>query len=163
MANHGVIRTDRMFGTDNRSGLISVQYFNGSDYADIDNGNVVDVSGGLLDGEREIFKGVKPATTTKVNNLVVLAAPEVMYDERLRNLEDYYNEAGKTIRAYRLHSWDIFSLTKDALDGKATPEIGDAVGVQAGTKLSVGGGTRIGEIVDINETVSRTYYAIKID
>jgi hypothetical protein len=163
---HGVVRTDKMFATDNRAGLVSVRYQPGDTATAIDNGNVV-VIGALEGDSREVYKGTTPAVNSAIKDVVLVASPEVMYDERLRNLDDFYNEAGKIARGYHLHTNDIFSVTKDALDGKATPEKGDIVELKAGTKLNVvanatGGSTVVGKIIDINIVGRYTYYAIQV-
>lgn len=169
ITKHGVVRTDLMYGTDVRSGLVSVKYMgaDGKTPTEIDNGNVLKVSA-LMDGEREIFVGANVAVADKINDVVLIAAPEVPYDERVRNLDEYFNEAGKAVRGYRLHSGDIFSVTKEALAGVDAPAKGNIVELAAGTKLNVAasatsGSTVVGKIHDI-ETVGRyTYYAIKVD
>ena len=53
MAKYGVVRTDNMFGTDVRAGLVSVRYMgaDGSTAAEIENGSVVKL-GELVAGER---------------------------------------------------------------------------------------------------------------
>lgn len=172
MANHGVVRTDLMYATDVREGLVSVQYLgaDGATPTAIDNGNVLKVTA-LKTGEREIYVGAAVAANTDINEVVLIASPEVMYDERLRNLDDYYNVAGKTCRGYRLHSGDIFSVTKDALAGASTPAVGDVVELAAGTRLSVvaaatgatSGSTVVGKILAIDIVGRYTYYAVKVD
>jgi len=179
MANiHAVVRTDRMFGTDNRAGLISIKYIVSDSSSGtavdvetaIENGNVLK-STSLIEGEREVFKGVAPAADDDVKDIVLVASPELMYDERKHNLDDFTNEAGKIARAYRLHSGDIFSVTKEALDGAATPAVGDVVELKAGTKLNVkaaatgatSGSTVIGEIIAIDVVGKYTYYVILVD
>lgn len=174
--SYGVVRTDLMYATDVRSGLVSVKYIvTAGDPAvstptAIENGNVLKL-GALLEGEREIFEGTAPAANTPIDEVVLIASPEVMYDERKKNLDEFINEAGKACRGYRLHTGDVFSVTKDALDGAATPAVGDVVELKAGTKLNVvaagtgatEGSTVVGKIHDI-ETVGRyTYYAILVD
>lgn len=172
---HGVVRTDLMYGTDVRAGLVSVKYFVSAVVdeetvktpTEIDNGNVL-LLGELMEGEREIYEGSAPAANSSLNDVVLVASPEVMYDERLRNLSDYYNVAGKACRGYRLHKWDIFSVTKDALDGKAEPEVGDIVELKAGTKLNVAasatnGSTQVGKIIAIDVVGKDTLYAIRVN
>lgn len=172
--NHAVVRTDRMFGTDNRAGLISIKYIvttgEGSSAVDteteIENGNVLKV-GDLMDGEREVFKGSAAAASDKLEDVVLVASPEVMYDERLRNLDDFTNEAGKICRAYRFHSGDVFSVTKEALDGVETPEVGNVVELKAGTKLNVAasatsGSTVVGKIMAVDVVGRYTYYVILV-
>lgn len=177
---HGVVRTDNMWGTDVRAGLVSIKYIvttgsgtTESPYVktetEIDNGNVLKV-GALMDGEREIFEGSAPAANDALSDIVLVASPEVMYDERKRNLDEYFNEAGKACRGYRLHKGDIFSVTKDALDGAESPAVGDIVEFKAGTKLNVAaagtgatsGSTVVGKIIAKDIVGRYTYYAILV-
>lgn len=163
MANHAVVRTDLMFGTDVRSGLVSVKYMgaDGETPTEIDNGNVLKVEK-LLDGEREIYVGATPTASDDVKDIVLVASVEVMYDERKRNLDEFVNEADKVCRGYRLHSGDVFSVTADALEG--APAVGQPVTLAAGTKLEVGGsGTAVGTIIAEDIVGRYTYYAIKVD
>lgn len=168
MAKHGIVRTDNMYGTDVREGLVSVQYL-GSDGAtptEIDNGNVLKISA-LKTDEREIFVGATPAANDSIDNIVLIASPEVIYDEHVHGLENYYNEAGKICRGYRLHKGDIFSVTKEALDGAATPAVGNVVELKAGTKLNVAasatsGSTGVGKILAVDTVGVYTYYAILV-
>lgn len=168
MAKYGVVRTDNMFGTDVRAGLVSVRYMgaDGNTATAIENGSVVKI-GSLVEGEREIFVGTDVSADDKINDVVLLAAPEVAYDERVRNLEEYINEEGKNIRGYRLHTGDTFSLTKEALAGAEAPAVGNVVELAAGTKLSVAaaatGATVVGKIIAVEIAGRHTYYVIKVD
>lgn len=162
-----VVRTDKMFATDNRAGLVSVRYQPADELTAIDNGNVVKLAG-LEEGSREVFKGETPTANDAIENIVLVASPEVMYDERLRNLDDFTNAKGSIARGYHLHVNDIFSVTKDALVGVEAPAVGNVVELAAGTKLNVAesatdGATVIGKIVDINVVGRYTYYAIQVD
>lgn len=178
--SYAVVRTDNMYGTDVRAGLVSVKYIvtTGSGTTDdpyvdtetaIENGNVLKL-GSLIDGEREIFAGSAPAANSSIKDIVLVATPEVMYDERKKNLDEYINEAGKACRGYRLHSGDIFSVTKEALDGAAAPAVGDVVELKAGTKLNVvaagtgatSGSTVVGKIHHIENAGRYKYYAILV-
>lgn len=165
---YGVVRTDKLMGTDVRSMLESVKYMGaGSTETAIDNGNVVKLDGTLMTGEREIKKGVTPAANDALDAIVLIASPEVMYDERKRNLDEFQNEAGKTCRGYHLHSGDIFSVTKDALDGAASPAVGNVVELKAGVKLNVAASatansTVIGKIIAIDVVGRYTYYVIQV-
>lgn len=165
---YGVVRTDRLMGTDVRSMLESVKYMGaGSTATAIDNGNVVKLDGSLMTGEREIKKGVTPAANDALDAIVLIASPEVMYDERKRNLDEFQNEAGKVCRGYHLHSGDIFSVTKDALDGVDTPAVGNVVELKAGIKLNVaasatGGSTVVGKIIAVDVVGRYTYYVIQV-
>lgn len=165
---YGVVRTDKLMGTDVRSMLESVKYMGaGSTATAIDNGNVVKLDGSLMTGEREIKKGVTPAANDALDAIVLIASPEVMYDERKRNLDEFQNEAGKVCRGYHLHSGDIFSVTKDALDGAATPAVGNVVELKAGIKLNVAasatiGSTVVGKIIAVDVVGRYTYYVIQV-
>lgn len=165
---YGVVRTDKMMATDVRSMLESVKYMGaGSTATAIDNGNVVKLDGSLMTGEREIKKGVTPAANDALDAIVLIASPEVMYDERKRNLDEFQNEAGKVCRGYHLHSGDIFSVTKDALDGVSTPTVGNVVELKAGIKLNVaasatGGSTVVGKIIAVDVVGRYTYYVIQV-
>ena len=167
---HAVIRTDKMFGTDNRVGIFSVLFgAEGADafeYADIDNGNVV-MRCDLKDGERELYYATTPAANSAIEDIVIIASPELLYDERQHGLDKFYNKAGVPARAYTLHHGQIWSVTKEALAGKESPEKGDLVELKADTKLNVvgsatSGSTVVGTIADV-ETVGRyTYYVIEV-
>ena len=163
---YAVVRTDKMFATDNRAGLVSVRYQPGDTMTAIENGTVVKLNG-LEDGSREVYKGVTPAAGDAIADIVLIASPEVMYDERKRNLDEFINEAGDIARGYHLHTGDIFSVTKDALVGVEAPAIGNTVELAAGTKMNVatdatGGATVIGKIIDVNVAGRYTYYAIEV-
>lgn len=173
MAKHGVVRTDNMAGTDVRAQLVSVKYYasaaEGESLA-IDNGCVLKLDG-LVPGEREIFKGNAPAAATPLKEVVLIASPEVMYDERKRNLDEFQNEAGKACRGYHFHEDAIFAVTKEALDGEEAPEVGDLVELKAGIKMNVvkkvtgitESSTRIGTIIAIEQTGRYKYYVIHVD
>lgn len=167
MAKYGVVRTDNMFGTDNRSGLVSVRYMgsDGNKAAAIENGSVVKI-GSLVEGEREVFVGADVASDDKISDVVLIAAPEVAYDERVRNLDEYINEEGKNIRGYHLHTGDTFSVTKEALVGVEAPAKGNVVELANGTKLSVAAAetdaTKVGTIIDVEIAGRYTYYVILV-
>lgn len=171
--SHGVVRTDKLMGTDVRSMLESVKYMGaGSTATAIDNGNVVLLDGSLMTGEREVKKGVTPAADSALDKIVLIATPEVMYDERLRNLDDFYNEAGAICRGYHLHSGDIFSLTADALDFNTNETtdglVNSIVELKAGIKLNVkvssatAGSTVVGKVIAKDVVGRYTYYVIQV-
>lgn len=168
---YAVVRTDKLYATDVRAGMVSVRFQDGNgNKAAIENGNVVKL-GALEAGSREVYVGAAPAANTTVNEIALIASPEVMYDERKKNLDEFINEAGVIARGYRLHTGDIFSVTKEALDGAATPAVGDVVELKAGTKLNVvaaatgatEGSTVVGKVIDKNIVGRYTYYAIQVD
>lgn len=167
---HAVVRTDLMTGTDVRSELVSVRYQPSATMTAIDNGNFV-VLGDLETGSRTVYKGATPAANTDISKVVLVATPELMYDERKKGLDEFENEAGTIARGYRLHSHDIFSVTADALtlsvSGKTAPEVGNVVELQANTKAKVvasatSGSTVLGKIIDINIVGKYTFYVIEI-
>ena len=169
MANekkYAVVRTDNMFGTDVRAGLVSVKYMgaDGSAPEAIENGCVVKLKE-LAEGEREVYVGVTPTAEDALNDIVLLAAPEVMYDERKKNLDEYINEKDKPIRGYCMHEGNFFGLTAEGFVG--TPAKGNIVELTAGTKLNAvasatGSATKVGKIVDVENAGRYTYYVVRI-
>lgn len=168
MANYAVVRTDLMYATDVRSGLVSTKYMgaDGATPTEIENGSVLKVKT-LMEGEREIYVGEEVAADDKLENIVLIAAPEVMYDERKKNLHEFINEKDKAVRGYRIHNGDIFSVTKEALIGNESPAVGNIVELAAGTKLNVvdaaSGATVVGKIIEVEIVGRYTYYVILVD
>lgn len=162
MANHAVVRTDLMYATDVRSGLVSIRYLgaDGETPTAIDNGNVIKC-GALQEGEREIHVGIDMASDDAITDVVLIAAPELMYDERKHNLDDFYVLPNRPARGYRFHPGDVFSVTAEALDG--TPAVDSKVTLADGTKLAVdGSGTVLGTIIAKDVVGRHTYYAIEV-
>ena len=167
MANkYAVVRTDNMYGTDVRAGLVSLKYMgaSGDTPTEIQNGSVV-LLDGLLEGERELFKAKDVTGSEALKDVVLVATPEMMYDERKRNLEEFVNEAGRAARGYRLHNGDIFSVTEEALDG--TRAVGNIVELKAGTKLNSAAAatasmTTVGKIIAIDTAGRYKYYVILV-
>ena len=117
----------------------------------------------------EVFIGAAPAANTNRDEVVLIAAPEVMYDERLRNLSDYFNVAGKAVRGYRFRSGNMFAVTAEALDGSfnASNAKGKIVELQASTKMKVvasltSGSTQVGTIEAVEVAGPYTYFVIKV-
>ncbi len=162
MANYAVVRTDLMYGTDVRSGLVSIKYMgaDGATPTEIENGRFLKV-GALMDGEAEVYVGEMPTGAEAIEDVVLVASVEKMYDERKHNLDEFINAAGAICRGYRLHSGDVFSVTAEALD--IVPEIGNGVALSTGTKLSVSEEGAIGTVIAIDNTARYTYYVIKIN
>lgn len=172
---YAVVRTDLLAGTDVRAKLVSIQYLgaNGETPTAIENGNVlkvgalkaIDSANGVY--EREIFVGATPAANTPLTEIVLVATPELMYDEHKKHLNEFRNEAGAICRGYRLHTGDIFSVTKEALAGVTTPAIGNVVELKADTKLNVAasatnGSTVVGKIIAIDVVGVDTLYVIQV-
>ena len=163
---NGVVRTDKMFATDNRAGLVSVRYQSSGVEADIDNGNVVKLDG-LETGSREIYKGVTPSKSDSIGDIVLIASPEMMYESGKYDITKFVNKAGAISRGYRLHKGDIFSLTVEALTA-TNPSVGDIVELDDAKKLKVvasatNGSTKIGSIIDKNVTNRLTYYVVEVE
>lgn len=166
---YAVVRTDNLSGTDVREALVSIRYMgtDGETPTEIENGNVLKV-GALEDGEREVFIGSDVAAGDALKDIVLIATPELMYDERKRNLDEFINEAGKACRGYRLHNAGIFSVTKEALEGNEEPAVGDVVELKDGTKLNVAssatsGATKVGDIIAIDVVGPYTYYVVRVN
>ncbi len=167
MANHAVIRKDRLYGTDAAPALISMRFMDANNQgAAIDNGNVVKVVG-LMTNERELYKAVAPAANTDLKDIAIVGTPEVNYDEREKNLDDFFNKAGEDSLGYRPHAGDMFGVTAEGLSAAAAIAKGDIVELQAGTKLKVvktatAGSTQVGVIADINKAGRYTYYVVEV-
>ena len=154
---HAVIRTDLMAGTVNGAYLKSVRFEDEVDY--IDNGAIFAVKQ-YCEGEREMWKGELVTAEDTLGDLVVIATPEIMYDERLRNLTDFYNEAGEEMRGYDLIG--IFSVSKEGFEEGKEPAVGDEVFAVAGSmKMANAGDIKIGKVVAIEPVNSLEYYVIK--
>ena len=75
----------------------SAKFYNGSDApAEIENGMVVKIAG-TIPGEREVLKVVAPTGSEDVADLWIVTTPEVVADERKKNISDFVNEAGQII------------------------------------------------------------------
>lgn len=167
---HAVVRTDKLAGTDVRSKLCSFKYMGiGTTATDIDNGNVVNITGGLIDDEREVYKAVTPAKTDVLGDLALVASPEMIYDAAKQDIRNFYNEAGEIARGYILTSGDIFSVTAEALSGAdSTTTVGAIVEMDAATKLKVvttatSGSTTIGKIIAVETVGVLKYFVIQVD
>ena len=141
---HGIVRTDKMAGTNVASYCISVRYAPSGTATAIDNGNFA-VPAGLVTGEREIYTASTPAANSALDALVLIASEPIDKKKKYNADGDFENAAGATCRAYRLHKGDIFSLSADAftLGDGVTPTVGTSIlEAQAGAKgLLVNSGT----------------------
>lgn len=134
----------------------SAKFFAGSDSSvptEIENGMVVKIAG-TIPGEREVLKVVAPAKDTPVSDLWIVTTPEVVADERKKNISDFINEAGDIITIDKLMPNDIFSLTAEGLSGNAVAGNVVALAADGGLKLTVasdstGLGTVVGSVLDI--------------
>lgn len=165
---HAVVRTDDMFGTDSRPDPVSFKYMgdDGATETAIDNGNVVTLDK-VVDKEREVWSAKAVDTTTPIDNIILVASPELEYDEWKRPLDMFVNKAGAICRGYRLHNGMVFSVTANALSG-ATPTVGYALELAKGTTLNVvesptEGNTQVGKIIAIEISGLYTYAVIKVE
>ena len=164
--SYTVVNTDKLAGTWDGSKLVSLKYKVSGTATEIANGSLVVLSA-LDTGEREVYVAGAIAAATLKTALVLVATPELMADERLKNLEDFTNAAGSVARGYKLQSGDIYSVTAAGLTNNTstTMAVGHIVEGRAGTTPSVvvtatGSSTvAFGKIIDI----SNGFYAIQID
>ena len=131
----------------------SAKFYNSSSPAEIENGMVVKIAG-TIPGEREVLKVVAPEGSEDVADLWIVTTPEVVADERKKNLSDFVNEAGQIITIDKLMPNDIFSLTAEGLTGTASAGHNVGLASAGGVKLVVdaatsGMGTVIGTVLDI--------------
>lgn len=162
MANkYCVVRTDLLAGTDVGANLRSLRFYNAEGkHAEVENGVIAHLEA-LEDGQREVYKAVAATAGAKLMECALIAAPEVMYDERLRNLDDFINEKGKAVRGYVLHSNDQFSVTAEGFVNGSVPAVGDEVGIGANGKIDAEG-TGLGKCVHIEQAGRYTYYDILV-
>lgn len=157
----GIVRLDNVAAINNPALAKTVKYFISTTATEIENGNIVALSG-LVTGERETFKAVAPTATSKV---LLTCGVELLYDETTyHGLGDYTNVAGKPFRAIYLQSGDIYSVTADCLD--AVPAVGNFVTVSTTTKpvvkASVTTEQVIGTVIEIETVGIDTYYVIAV-
>ena len=156
-----VIRTDLVSGTKQPADLVSLRFYNAEgEKAEVENGVIVHLQG-YEEGEREVRKAVAATAGADLNECAIIAAPEVMYDERLKNLEDFINEKGKAIRGYIPRSRNTFSFTKEGFVNGVVPAVDSEVGIGANGKIDAAG-TGLGKCVHIEQVGRYTYYAIEI-
>lgn len=117
-----VVRLDNLQGTVDGSKLVSFQYKPANTATAIDNGHVV-VLDSLLSGEKELWKAVAPSANDGVGKLILVATPELNYDERKPNLDDFTNAAGANCRGYLLQKGDMFAVTAEAFTSGEVPDL----------------------------------------
>lgn len=161
MANkYCVIRTDLLSGTKQPADLVSLRVYSGTDKIAVENGVIVELEG-YETGEREVMKAKLATSASSIEKCAIVAGVEVMYDERLKNLDEYINEAGKAIRGYIPRDRNMFSVTKEGFVNGTVPALNATVGIGANGKIAASA-SGLGKCVAI-ETVGRyTYYTIQI-
>jgi len=152
-----VVTRERMTSESVAAARLSAKYLPSGTSAAVENGNVVLV-GSLVSGEREVYSTSTPAVNSALKSIGLVTTPEVMADERKKNLDEFRNEAGEIITIDKLFSGDIFSITSDGFTAAATVAVGDVVELAASTKLKIvavatgltSGSTQVGTVVDLS-------------
>lgn len=161
---YAVVRTDSMSGVTDATLLAHGRYKDNDAYAEIENGSIV-VVGDLEDGEREVRQFSDVTASTKIDEVALVAAPELIKDTCThKDLSDWINPAGVATRGYRFHSHDVFSVSAEAFDG-AVPTVGQTVAVKADSHKMVAGtgALTIGKCIEIETLRYVTMYAIEVD
>lgn len=100
---HAVYNSDNVSATTDGSLIVSMKYMgSGSAATAIDNGNIVLV-GELMADEKQIHKATTPAANSPRAQLAIVTTVEEDKKAVLKsdsNLENYTNEAGKTLRGF---------------------------------------------------------------
>lgn len=163
MGNYAVVRLDNLSGQDVHADMRSVRIYNGTSASattiDAENGVFV-IPNGLEDNQREIYKATLATASAKPEEVLLVATPEVLYDERKKNLDDFTNEAGKPARAYVLRRGNVFSVTAAGFVSGTVPTKGSTVGFGANGKIAASG-SNLGKCIDINVVGRYTFYAIQ--
>lgn len=160
MANHAMFRSDSLAGTTHGKYLVSVRMTE-----DLDNGCIV-VPGDLEAGAREARAYAAPEADTAVGKIAILGSEEVVKDAKFDTVGQFTNLRGSLARGYILEHGDMFSVTKEALDG--TPALNATIEVQAGAHKmsaveSATGATAIGKCIAVEPDGATTWYVIRVD
>lgn len=165
MSNYALVRTDNLAGIVDGSKLVSFKYLPGGTATAVENGNLVSISG-YVSGERDVCSAITPTAGEAIGNLVLVANPEVIYDETKNNLTDYINEAGKIVRGYLLTKGDIFAVTAKAFDSGEVPDIttNKYIVCEADTTMkgASSSSNAIGMCVAVESEGGYTYYVIRV-
>ena len=157
-----VFRSDLLSGTNVAADLVSLRVYDSSDEKiAVENGTIVELKG-YEDGQREVMKASLATASSKLEDCAIVGTPEVMYDERKKNLDEFINEAGSICRGYIPRSRNLFSITKEGFVGGTVPdEVGAEVGIGTDGKVD-SEGTGLGHIMAIEQAGRYTYYVIKL-
>lgn len=164
---HGIVRTDKMFGTVVATGTASAKYLPSSTATAIDNGCFV-VLGGYVSGEREVRTATTPAADSALATLALVASEEIDKTKKFDTLADFTNAAGSVIRTYVLHAGDEFSITADAFETSITPTPGTSIlEAQAGVKgllvnSPTASSTKIADLVAVETDGPVTWYVFRV-
>ena len=134
---HGVINTANCKFTKDGN-IVSGKYYDGADYAQIDNGSLVMLNGLVsASTNREVFQAIKPAAVTSIG-VGVVCTPEVIYDESLKStgaLDNFFNPANRPITIGILQAGDFIDINDEVIvpidDDDDKPAIGSYVTITA--------------------------------
>lgn len=166
---HGIVRTDKMFGTTVATGTASAKYLPGNVATEIDNGCFV-VLGDYVTDEREVRVATTPAANSDLGSLALVASEEVVKTKKYDTLGEFTNVAGSVVRTYILHAGDEFSITADAFtkDSSLTPTVGTSIlEAQAGVKglmvnSPTASSTKIASLIAIETDGPVTWYVFRV-
>lgn len=167
-----VVRTDNLSGIIDGSKLVTARYNNGTNYNDpIENGVVLKLS--YIDNngpERLTWVAVAPTSDSgdQVANgtLVLIATPEMIYDKKYFNLNEYRNKPGEFLRGYVLEQGDVFSITKEGFVGNGAtaaniPAVGGKVEIGSGGKLKKNDSGTFAKCIKTDTVGGETYYVLR--
>lgn len=163
---HAVLNTTLHEGTINGTAHTQVMVYDGKGTkVDCDNGTLVYLGNYLsLDTtiypNYEVYKAsLNTAKTSEaLKNVVIVSAPELIYDESVKyTLQNYYNEAGKPVRAYYLKNNSVISLSKEGFSDPDGVHVGQDVYV-VGSKLVNSNDGYSGEGVKVGHIESEYIY-----
>ena len=170
---YAVVRTDNLSGIVDGSKLVTARFYNGSPLAlaDCQNGSILELSEIDTDankhGERFTWKAVIPSATDSVHDtstdgkLILVATPEMIYDKKYFNLNEYTNKAGTYLRGYVLESGDVFSVTAEGFAGSTVPAPGDTIGLSSNTLAKNGSGA-LAACVKLATVGGVPYYVLRV-
>ena len=115
-----VFRSDLLDGINVNAALVSLRVYDvdGVTPIAVENGTIVELFG-YEEGQREVRIAKLATSASKLSDCAVVATPEVFYDERKHNLDEFINEANTICRGYELRPNNMFSVTKDGFVGQA--------------------------------------------
>lgn len=127
-----IVRKDKLLAGYNGN-LESVKIHNGTGALTASTNGVFVKVEGLLAGQREVKKATLADLDDVALEVFLIHNSEIMYDERLSKLSDFFIDSDKVARAYRLFEGDIVTLTTDLFVG--TPAVGQKLVVHTDGKL----------------------------
>lgn len=137
---YACINTDNLSGSYDGTNLVSFKAYEGSEFAELENGFLVTLDSLLTtEGEKEVWKAVAPAADAALEDIVLVANPELMYDSKKRDIAEYHIEKGEVCRGYVLRRGDRFSVTKEAFAGEAPTDTNKYITVAGAFKSLTAG------------------------